>query len=391
MAEYNFRLTIPIPHSPVYGYPRGLVFKSWLPTSNEIRFTEETAEGRIWFDSTCIPRHQELLDELMPGLRFIPEDPGGLTPLLRSPTLLNNAYQVRYMKMDLLLKNVSDNLRPYMLTKNEASPPPGPSELYTELQKVARRLYEASLKYANRLISAFRVYLGHFWLAEYARNQESPWLFDITDIVLSTFQPHILVDGEWHPWQKPVIGATLMLGMSGGTAVLAESDWPKIVSVVQGNERPDLVLELLATADLLATLGRRRSALMEACTALEVAIKRFADKFDRRPEVRARLSGIYGDASGNLRDKIERLGISYTLRLLLPLLLPLEDVPRERLATAATAMDERNSVAHREQRDIKPEKLLPLLRAIRALCLDLVRITGDEARNALWRLSQGGH
>lgn len=348
--ECSVRLTIPVNSFPVYIY-QGIIFQFWLPDeTHAIPFADGdlALEGRIWFDPEC--------SHLKPS----PHD-----------GRFHVGVPVHIFRMEIILKDVPDDLWPVLTGQQQARPGDGLHERHCEIE---RRLHKGAVTYANRLISMCRINFGQFWL------EEHPSSADVADIVLNSFSPKLLVNGEWRPWHRAGGSNIFRMGTSGGTGAIPEQLWPMVAKYVKEGPRPKLELELLSGADLLAKLGKQRSALVEAATALEVSISRFVKAFDRDAGVRSRLQGVFPDDGGNLAKKVERLGVTHTLRLLLPLLLPTEAVSRERLAVAAAAMDERNRIVHDGKRHVSAEDVQRYLTEVRALCGTLASLGSGDSR-----------
>ena len=148
-------------------------------------------------------------------------------------------------------------------------------------------------------------------------------------------------------------------------------DWNEAREFVLKGRRTRLVDELLVGAEELASEGYRRGALTEAVTALEVAIHEFA----RHPATQA-----FGAKLGQRMDvpklskQVEHLGLSGTVRYLLPAILKNDQVDTEVLRECSRAVEMRQNVVHNGQRDVEEAKLQSAIAGIRRLCFALERL-----------------
>ena len=147
---------------------------------------------------------------------------------------------------------------------------------------------------------------------------------------------------------------------------IAESEWDSVREFVTSETRTPLVGELLAGAERLAANGYGRSALTEAVTALEVAIS----DLGRSDDPNGKLGLVCGNRLGisNLRRQIEHLGLTGTVRYLLPLVFSEEVLPTDILAGCQDAIALRQNVVHNGQREVNEVKLRQLLSSIMKCC-----------------------
>ena len=187
-------------------------------------------------------------------------------------------------------------------------------------------------------------------------------------------------DGEWFRWcpNFPML-ADLALG-SERTYINFE-DWVDIREFVSGEQRPNLVLELLANADNLNGEGYRRSALIEWVAALEVALFRFSENPDSNRLAPA-LDSTRIDFT-SLKKQVNRLGLSTSFRYLIPILFDEEILPSLVLKNCYDAIDMRNAVVHGGQRDINAGQATCFGNNVRATCRVLREFT--ESRTSRLR------
>ena len=137
---------------------------------------------------------------------------------------------------------------------------------------------------------------------------------------------------------------------------------------MRSRSRPNLVRQLLAGAEAFADQGHGRAAITEAVTALELAINNFAgdsgnDEFGL--ELRDRMDVT------SFRKQVEHMGLTGSVRYLLPVVLPEEKVPTELLRKVQRAVDIRGDVVHGGQKEVNRDELETALASIRELCLSL--------------------
>src|SRR5208282_3759352 len=123
--------------------------------------------------------------------------------------------------------------------------------------------------------------------------------------------------------------------------------------------RTSLASELLARAFSGAWLGQRRSALIDAVSALELAISDFAGS--RRAQEAFKDHYSLRVEMTSLKSQVDHLGLQATVRYLLPVIFPEDRVSAEVIRTCQEAVNERNHLAHRH---VSKEKVFRFLRAI---------------------------
>jgi hypothetical protein len=145
-----------------------------------------------------------------------------------------------------------------------------------------------------------------------------------------------------------------------------KEDWLKVDTFISGENRAPLVYELLSGAQLFKANDQARPSLTEAITALEVALSSFA----RADKIGGILPKGVADRldTDSLSGQISHLGLSGTIRYLLPILFSDEQLPTEWLKDCQEAITERQNVVHQGQRDVDPKRLHRYLKSIRNIC-----------------------
>ncbi len=328
-----------------------VIFNRWLPVNEDdaLVFAENDLQLKIWFDITCAS-----------GAFPIAEDE--LSRLVNVPT-----YRVF---VDVTLKDMPDDLAAFILAQPEEESASS-NELGIEYERLGERLMETAIRYVNRLISYVRNEKGQYWLEQYVFDRENVSSHNVA----FEARARIVAKGtDWFPWKPTRTGVVrVSIRMGDDPRYLRREEWQQIPDFLASKARPNLVLELLANAESLAATGHRRSALIEAVTALEIAVNRFSES--------PRLNEVAGSGQvdrfdiASLHSQVRHLGFSATVRYLLPLLLSEEALPKDLLSICWNAIATRANVVHQGQRDVDEGNLLPMVQAVRQVCEILIKYT----------------
>jgi hypothetical protein len=220
----------------------------------------------------------------------------------------------------------------------------GEGPLQDEYLRVGQAIYKLTLATFNRLIDYVRTAHDQYWLSPYPID---PGRLS-SDMV--SFDAQVSSDQQnwvrWHPTH--VIAMTASIGDE--QRYVRPEHWSAVRAFVQSEHSTKLTDEILAGAELLGALGYSRSSITEAVSALEVAVSRFfrspvPDKLIPAAEA-GRLN------LNSLRGAYERLGLTVTVGVLLPLLVPRDRVPDDVFRTCAEAVAVRQTVIHGGQREV---------------------------------------
>ena len=327
----------------------GLQFHKWIP--------EEDQAIRFAMDSF--------------GVAFWPERPGGHTDEEISNWL---NVQSEYLICELTTE-VSAGIAGQLVASAEEHKLVNP-----ELEAFARTVRGVALRALNRLLSYFRAAKGNFWLQQ----------FDEKTGMLSSlflhFSATVSIDGG-----APILFRPSCTDSAQGVApdlgrVIRTEDWTRAAQAVAEDEKPSLVGELLAAADEHFANGRRRVALTEAVSALDVAMARYANRIDAEGAP----TEIAGVRVQKLSNHFIKFGLRGALQFLLPLLLPEHQLPRSTLETVIKAVDVRGTVVHKGQRDVDEEAIRKYLTAIRSL-VDIMAPAASLLRPVSFREPPGGN
>lgn len=235
--------------------------------------------------------------------------------------------------------------------------------------RVGSSVYLCIVKAINRFISYIRAEKRQFWVEEIELDPKNMGQFFIAS------DAHItLSDGRIVRFSPS--NTTYLVGSSPRQeSLICSSDWSAIKDYMASRSRPLLVGSLLANAWELASKGHRRSSLLEAVVALEVALGTFANAASKAAlhdplSQRVEASGV--------KPLIEKVGLRGAFAVVLPILLDETQLPAATLVDCRAAIEERNSVVHQGQRDVIEERLLRYLRATDDCCMILAAATRDS-------------
>jgi hypothetical protein len=105
---------------------------------------------------------------------------------------------------------------------------------------------------------------------------------------------------------------------------------------------------------------------VEAVCALEVAVNSMARKPGSALVISSEIRAVL--ESTTLEKMVDRLGLTATTNILLPLILPKEDAAGDLLALACRAISTRQNVVHNGQRSVDIPMFGKMIQAVRKLC-----------------------
>ena len=117
--------------------------------------------------------------------------------------------------------------------------------------------------------------------------------------------------------------------------------------------------------------GERRAALIEATTALEVAIADFC----RSPNGKYRYGARVPRAEKSASNLLTEIGKTIMLQYVFPVLFEEEEFPGDLIKKCIDANTTRNNIIHNRQRDVAPDEVEEYLTAIRDACTSLHAFT----------------
>jgi hypothetical protein len=339
------RMSIPLPTQSIVPVS-SFTFHYWLPMTEDefITVCDDDITLTFWFDMTCLSH-------------VTPIDEGELSNHVN--VLAGKVY------VDVTVSDLAEELVDFIMhtdyyRRDRETQNPRERRLLAEYGSLGKRVYAFTIHHVNRLISYARVQKGQYWLEQYREDTR-----DVAGAFMSFAAKARTDNADWVRW-KPFITYHINVPLMDASRFISRDDWEKAGEFVRASSRPPLVGELLAGAESLAGNGYRRSALTEAVTALEVAVA----EFSRQPQADQAFGSVYADRMDvtALKNQVNHLGLSATVRYLLPLLFTEEQIPTETLNACQTAVTRRQMIVHEGQRDVRAEELSNFLSSIRQLC-----------------------
>jgi len=231
-------------------------------------------------------------------------------------------------------------------------------------EELGLRIQAASLIAANRVLTWFRVSKGQFWISPLVHDSENQASF------FRQSQARVSWNGtDWLPWLPSYRGVIRSIGRDWGRRRVARDDWRDLKAWLTEPSRPNLILELLADAEALASRGTVRPALVQAVAALEVAIVRLYESQFWQNAVKSRT----GRAVWMGQKLHDRIGLRGALHTLLPAVLGDSAIPSDVLIKCQNAVDARNAIVHKGSR-LNTETIEPHMWPIRVLCEHLLHL-----------------
>ncbi len=353
------RYTIPISDEE-WGGP-SVAFYKWLPDGEAEALVRERDDltTRLWLNRDCVASLGKVDDDTIS--RWV-----NIT--------ISKVY------IEVFARNVSDELARFIYDERESwknihhglNPE---SEEYKKLSDqyhdLAVKVLEQALALYNRFIAFVRNYKHQFWLPERPIKRH---LLSSQNV---SFQAQVRSeDYGWVTWYPKSTASFTVYVSDDDDVSIKKEDWSEIQKFIASDSRPNLILELLANAQLLIQENKRRSAIIEAVSALEIAVSEFAES----PRIDSFVTEEFLSRMevNSVGSQIEHLGFSGTVRYLLPILFPREILSTEILNNCQQAIEVRNNVIHHGQRDVNSSRIRPLVSSIRSACEILAQYTNQK-------------
>jgi hypothetical protein len=323
-----------------------IVFNRWLPRGpeNGIKFTHGSCSGLLWFETK--------------SAGWI-HDEAGIEQTIN--------VQAESAFAEVVTK-VEAAFAAWMQNRDCSHPPPPEEQDLSRRYEQHGHIVLAALNHGlNRFLSFVRIEKGQYGVQQKVLGDDR-----LSSHAVATNARAKVGDGEWFRWcPTHVISLTARASSDNDPRFLRPADWPRVQEFVSSNRKPTLTLELMAGAEGLADEGSDRAALTEAVAAVEVAIAKFVPS----PQAAGKLPDAVRSRLGtsSLRRLADTLGLRGTVAVLLPFLLPAEELPADLLRTCADAISERQTVIHKGQREVVPARLRQHLVSLRRLCELLLR------------------
>lgn len=232
-----------------------------------------------------------------------------------------------------------------------------------EYYELGAGLQKAVVSRANRLIGFLRVRTGQYWLSEIEQDAVNPGQFFYKANTVATLDSKPF---HFNPDQSRI---TIHSALDSERIARKES-WPEAQEFVAGHRRLPLIHLLFANAHRLASQGLSRNALIDAVTALEIALFEFADNASPALDLRLRSTGETPEV---MRGLIRKLGVRNSLAVGLPILLTEAEMPADLIIACKEAVDLRNNLIHNGQTQVKSD-VAETVRVLEQACLRLSQI-----------------
>jgi hypothetical protein len=352
------RFTIPVGENEFAG--SCITFQKWIPDGKTFCLirTRGDIKSEIWLDRSCVSCLQEITDELISSWLNI---------------------QISKLFVDISFSDLPTKLIQFLREKGQKENPDqntlSSDDSHGELNKAycdlgVRAISEAIEGY-NRVLSYCRNYKGQFWLQERTFN---PGLMSSQSLKFNAIAT--ISNEKWFRWY-PNAPTELKIIVQPETISVTKNDWRKIQEFVSDYNRPDFVLELLANSQSFIAEGYRRSAIIDSVTALEIAISRFADS--PNTSLFMTTESVSRVNISRLSTQVKHMGLSGTIGYLLPVLLSEHMLSTDILVKCQRAIEVRNTIVHKGQRDISEREARPLVSAVREMCHILSTLSIQDA------------
>ena len=357
MNELNKCLTINFTfqlHDKDFNQGGWLIFYKWIPKKdvNAILVSKGNKTAKIYADESCIWRSdKETIKDI------------------------NNLVNVTVskLKVDVDVCDIDDELLSFIFNERDRrkqihyDKQPCDEEFnhfQARYENLGGEVYELAFSVFNRFLSYARNIKGQYWHSEKKYHD--------CDFI-ATAQ---IDNGDLFRWCPSLDNkVTILVTKDDEDIYIHKDDWQRIAQYIQSKHRPKLTLELLANSRNLFDSGNFRSAVIEAVTALEVAVA----KFGKSPNIKILASSVQIDRINiiNLKGQIEHMGFSCAIRYLIPMLISKEDLAQATLDKCFQALEVRNNVVHQGQRDVKADLTMEIINEVSACCKVLDRYTNE--------------
>lgn len=319
-------------------FDRPLVFHQWIPAGEHdaIVFDDTGIILRIWFDVQCATWVRQP------------------TPEEIARTTNVNVYRVH----GTAICDISTQLENLLLRKPASDADATDPDAEAEYRRIGTSLHAVSVQRVNRLIEYAFSFKRQYWARRLYFDEKNPGQFFIKANATA-----YLNDNRRFRFDPDKV-VRLTAAIPNSQHIIGRSEWEGIKAFVVSNQRPPLIGNLLSRARELASEGYERASILEAVSALEISLDKFAREHDGLiPEhIKNRLE------NGRLSKLIEKIGLRAAFGTIVPLLLTEEDMPSVVLEQCRAAIETRNSVVHQGQREIGEPKLRAMLTAIEECC-----------------------
>lgn len=354
----NITVQFTIPFSDDEYSGPSVTFYKWIPEGHEFNLVRKVDNLTITlsFDKTCVSQIGDVSDE---GIQR---------------TMNNRIYKV-YAKADL--GEIESELASFIFDERDSAfgkhygllpDDKKYKHLSDEYDRLGVLTLNAVIKTCNRMLSFARNIKGQYLIT--LLNHERDNLLNLNN---SWHATATLDGGDKFRWMPPGAQHLRLNSIIDRESPIKKEEWQDLNDFVCSIARPNLIFELLANAFYLKNQGHRRSSVIEAVTALEVAVANFS--ISPKTEGLQISDQRFRIDTENIGNQSNHLGFSGTLRYLIPILFTRDELSDEVLKKCYQAIDIRNNVVHKGQRDIEHSLLNEIIGAINSCCKVLDRYT----------------
>lgn len=311
-----------------------ILFDQWIPEnlSDAIFVNHGDKEVRIYVDKSCVSSLHDVTDELIPSWRNI---------------------SVSKLKVDIVLNDLDDEFLNFIYEERES-----PKKIHHGLkpgdagyERLKNKYEQAGIDIGKLVISAFnrvvsyaRNIKGQYWLTERKINEN-----DINHQNVS-FSAKAKINNEtWFRWCPPS-GPFRIECRIDTESPIKKDEWENLSDFVNNKDRPNLIFELVANSRYLFANSHMRSSVIEAVSALEIAVSNFGR--NTNVDMLTKSHHIDRIDIDNIGNQIKHLGFSGSMRYLIPLLINEDELPSAILDKCYKAIEVRNNVVHQGQRNV---------------------------------------
>jgi len=327
-----------------------LGFYKWLPEGKDYTLERKLDNATITlsFDKACVAQIDEVTDETIRHYS------------------VNRIFKI-YAEVDF--GHISSELTTFIYDERESGSgkhfgiQPNDqrySNLNNEYNSLGEQALKAVLLTCNRFISYARNIKGQYWLNTLNPNKDN--LANLNNV----WSAIAIIDEKKIRWFPPATNRISFVFSLDHEQAVKKEEWHELSSFVKSDSRPNVVFELLSNARYLFKQGHRRSSIIESVTALEVAVS----DFTKSPNIeRLEISeSKFRIDTGNIGNQSKHLGFTGSLRYLIPLLLSKDELDNQILEKCYQAIEVRNNVVHKGQRDVKEDFAREIINAISECC-----------------------
>ncbi len=345
----TIRFTIPLSDTE-WGGP-SIIFYQWIPERDPEVLTITNSNNRsirVCIDRTCVCSLHEVTDE-------------------RINSWVN--ISVSKLKVEVVLNNIEDDLAKFIYEERES--PRGIhhgmkpddyryEELQNEYSNIGIDALKSAISVVNRVVSYARNVKGQYWLTE--KKIDEKRLNGLNDTFCAESK---IDDGDWFRW-CPYYVECIEVCLEDDNTSIKKDDWDSVSSYVQDNNRPNLTFELLANARYLFSNDHMRSSVIESVSALEVSVS----KSGKHPNIEMLSNITQTDRIDikNIGNQIKHMGLSGSIRYLIPLLFGENWLSTEVLEKSYKAIVVRNNVVHGGQRGVSSKLASDILNGVSSYC-----------------------